>query len=184
MHITACEQGALHETHLDTENRSNWLSLAARVQAQGPVCCLLEAKQGYVASAECFLTPHVSAATSFAGPWRTGNTSPRPRQPQVSAACPARQLRRLTWQLCSLHVHLHHTLASGGFSLVRRFPYMLFSSPLFVDTNPPPGGTNREVHLTAVPIGRLFGDGQACRRKEPVHRCEVLIRTSPPSEQG
>ena len=29
-------------------------------------------------------------------------------------------------QLCSLHVHMHHTLASGGSSLVRRVPYLLY----------------------------------------------------------
>ena len=76
-----------------------------------------------MASAACFLPLHVSAAASVAGPWRVGKPLPRPRQPQVSAARPARQLRRLTQQLCSLHVHMHHTLASRGSSLVRRFTY-------------------------------------------------------------
>ena len=128
LHVAACEQGALLEIHLDAQRSGAirpWLAARVQAQGQGATSCLLEAKQGHVASAACLLPLHVSAAASVAGPWRVGKPSPRPRQPQVSAARPARQLRRLMRQLCSLHVHMHHTFASGGSSLVRRFPYML-----------------------------------------------------------
>ena len=126
-----------------------------------------------MASAVCFLPLHVSAAASFAGPWRNGKPLHRPRQPQVSAARPARQLRRLTRQLCSLHVHMHHTLASGGCSLVRWFPYMLFS-PLhcFHLLQTQRQVVTARVHSTAVLVGRLFKKKGLCT----VVRCSYTPR--------
>ena len=112
--------------------------LAEKIQARGAVCFLTEAKQGHVASAACFLPVHVSTPASFAGLWRIGKPLARPRPPQLSVACPSRQLRCLMRHLCSLH--MHHTLASGDSSQVRRVPCVLFCSPLLLYTNPAPRG--------------------------------------------
>ena len=148
------------------------------IACTGCLSCLLEARQGHVASAVCFLLLHVSAAASFAGPWRTGNPLLRPGQPQLSAARPARQLRCLMRQLCSLNMHLHRTLASGGSSLVRRVPHMLFLLTTVATHKPSAKREHRDLHLTAVPFGRLFSIGQACRKKSlrTVVRCSYAPR--------
>ena len=131
-----------------------------------------------MASAACFLPLHVSAAASVAGPCRTGSPLLRQRQAQLSAARPARQLRRLKRQLCSLHVHMHCTLASGGSSLVRRVPHMLFLLSTVAPHKPSAKKEHRGLHLTAVPFGRLFSIGQACRKKSlrTVVRCSYAPR--------